>query len=558
MTTNNQSSEYLFSAIRGLEHRASALTQITEFVRCIEDIGQVLDKLLKKVMELAGADAGVIALADSGSSEFKFIAAAWAGISPTEAAARENVFKAVRMDITEGVIGQVYKTGDPQVLSKVSENSRFRKDISDLVRYEIKNLIAVPLTIDDRRLGVLELCNKKPDGSAFTNEDLALVVALSNQIALVMEAHKLREQSGRQVNQLGLLLKSLEIVNSSLALDVVLDNLMGMGMQLIGAEAASILLMDEELGQLYFAAATGAKKEEMKRIYLKKGEGIAGWVADRGEVLLIPDVSKDQRFSKKADKASGFMTKSILAVPLKTEGKLVGVAEAINKKDGSEFNETDAQMLSTLASYGAMAIQKAQLYQDVSELFMATIRALADAIEAKDATTRGRAERIRKLAVALAEEMKLGEKETKDIELAALMHDVGKIAVPDSILNKNENLTEEEYRTLMRVPMIGAEILSPIKQLRGAVPVIRHANERWDGKGYPDRLSGSNIPQGSRVLAVANTFDAMTTDRPYRQGLPDDVALKEMASYAGVQFDPACVEAFIRAYRKGKFKGITR
>lgn len=550
-----QSSEYLFSAIKSLEHRASALQQVAEFVRALDDIDMVLDKLLQKVMELAGADAGVIALANPQTSEFQFISARWASAPPLEAAEREKMLKVIRVNLADGVIGKAFSTGEPQLVQNVAESSQFRKDIADAVKYEIRNLVAVPLMVDQKRLGVLELLNKMPAGASFSNEDLALVSALSNQIALVLEAHRLRKESSGQLAQMSLLLKSLEIVNSSLSLDVVLDNLMSMGMQLINAEAASILLMDDELGQLYFAAATGVKKEEMKRIYLKKSEGIAGWVADKGEVLLIPDVEKDPRFSKKADKTSGFVTKSILAVPLKTEGRLIGVAEAINKKGGGEFVEADAQMLLTLASYGAMAIQKAQLYRDVNELFLGTLRALADAIEAKDANTRGRSERVRKLALALAEEMKMPEKEAKDLEMAALLHDVGKIAVPDHILNKKDNLTDEEYKVLMRVPVVGAEILTPIKQLRGAVPMIRHANERWDGKGYPDRLAGPNIPVGSRVLAVANTFDAMTTDQPYRKGLPDDVALKEMASHAGVQFDPACVEAFIRSYRKGKFKG---
>ncbi len=558
MTASSLSSDYLFSALKALEHRASALQQITAFVRSLEDVDQVLDQLLKKVMELAGADAGAIALADPGASEFRFMAVHWAGLPPLEVPEKEKVMKAVHLGFKEGIMGKVYASGEPQVLAQVSEAEGFRKDIADLVKYEIKNLIAVPLQIDDRRLGVLELFNKRPDGAAFSQEDLALVSALSNQIALVMEAHRLRLEAGGQVKQMGLLLKSLEIVNSSLSLDVVLDNLMTMGMQLIGAEAASILLMDDELGQLYFAAATGVKKEEVKRVYLKKGEGIAGWVADRGETLLIPDAARDKRFSQKADRASGFVTKSILAVPLKTEGKLIGVAEAINKKGGGEFNAVDAQMLSTLASYGAMAIQKAQLYRDLHDLLLATLRALADAIEAKDANIRGRSERIRKLSLALCEELNLGPKETRDVELGALLHDVGKIAVPDSILNKQSELTEEEYKVVMRVPVVGAEILSPIRQLRDSVSIIRHVNERWDGKGYPDRLAGEQIPQGSRVIAVANTFEAMTSDRPYRKGLPDDVALKELASYAGVQFDPACVEAFIRAYRKGKLKNLSR
>ncbi|MBI4395748.1 MAG: GAF domain-containing protein [Elusimicrobia bacterium] len=558
MTSVSLSSDFLFSAIKSLEHRASALQQITQFVKSLEDIHQVNDQLLRKVVELAGADAGVIALADPQTSQLEFISVHWADVPPLEASNREKVMKLVRMNCTEGIIGQVFTSGEPQVVSDIRKNSRFRKDIADLVKYEIKNLIAVPLQIDENRLGVLELFNKQPAETSFSAEDLDLVMALSNQIALVLEAHRLRAQSARQVKQLTMLLKATEILNSTLSLDGVLENIMDMGMQLVNAEAASILLMDEELGQLYFAAATGTKKEEMKRIYLKKGEGIAGWVADHDETLLIPDVSKDERFSAKADKSSGFVTKSILAIPIKTEGRLIGVAEAINKKGGGVFSDADIELFSALASYGAVAIRKAQLYSDVNELFLATMRALADAIEAKDANTHGRSERIRKMALALAEEMGLEENDSKNLEMAALLHDVGKIAVPDHIVNKRDNLTEDEYKVLMRVPVVGAEILSPIKQLRGAVPIIRHVNERWDGKGYPDRLAGESIPLGSRIIEVANTFEAMTTDRPYRKGLPDDVALKELASCAGVQFDPACVEAFIRCYRKGRFKNLLR
>ncbi|HOW27567.1 MAG TPA: GAF domain-containing protein [Elusimicrobiota bacterium] len=556
--TKSQSGELLFSSLRAMEYQVSAILQVSNFIRSIDDYEKVLSNVLKKVVELSQADAGLILVPVPANNEFRIFMSHSTSLSPQQLVEMEERLKGVHLGIMDGIAGQIYISGEPVLLPNINGDTVFKKDLAASMKYEVKDLLAVPLQMDDCVVGVLELFNKQPAGSVFSPQDLSLVTTLSNPIALVLEAHRLRSQSSSQVQQLNLLLKSLEIVNSSLSLDITLDNLMTMGVQLVDAEASSILLMDDELGQLYFAAATGVKKEEMKKVYLKKGEGIAGWVADRGETLLIPDVSKDPRFSKKADKSSGFVTKSILAVPIKTEGRLIGVAEAINKKGGGEFNDMDAQIFATLSSYGAMAIQKAQLYRDVNELFMATLRALADAIEAKDATVRGRTERIRRLCMVIAEELKLGEKDQRDVELAALLHDVGKIAVPDSILNKQENLTDEEYKVLMRVPVVGAEILSPIRQLRSAIPGIRHYQERWDGKGYPDRLSGENIPVAARIIAVSSTFEAMTSDRPYRKGLPDDVALKEMATLAGVQFDPACVEAFIRGYRKGKLKNLLK
>src|SRR5688500_16753447 len=147
MPTDTQSSQYLFSAIKSLEHRASALQQITEFVRSLDDVDQVLDKLLRKVTELAGADAGVIALADPKSAEFQFVSLHWASASPLEAAEREKVLKVIRVNLSDGIIGQVYTAGEAHIVSNVAQSSQFRKDISDMVKYEIQNLIAVPLEI---------------------------------------------------------------------------------------------------------------------------------------------------------------------------------------------------------------------------------------------------------------------------------------------------------------------------------------------------------------------------------------------------------------------------
>jgi len=168
----------------------------------------------------------------------------------------------------------------------------------------------------------------------------------------------------------------------------------------------------------------------MKRITLKKEKASpVGW-ADHGEVLLIPDVSKDERFSKKADKTSGFVTKSILAVPLKTEGRLIGWPRRSIKRAAVNSTTRIRRCCRRWRRYGAMAIQKSPSCMRRQRTFMATLRALADAIEAKDATTRGRSERIRKLALGLAEEMKLSDKDVKDLEMASLLHDVGKLAIP--------------------------------------------------------------------------------------------------------------------------------
>lgn len=348
------------------------------------------------------------------------------------------------------------------------------------------------------------------------------------------------------------LIRALESVNTPFDLNTILEMLMTLANQLIDTDASSILLMDEEKGQLYFAAATGIKKNEIKKIYLKKGEGIAGWVAENGKPLHIPDVSKDKLFSKKVDQMTGFTTHSVLAVPLKIEDKVIGVTEVVNKKKNKKFSSEDIELLEILSTAGALAIQKARLYQDLNELFISAVRAIADAIEAKDHYTRGHCERMRRFSLIIAEGLNLSEKEKKDLELSALLHDLGKIGVPDTILLKNDKPTPEEWEILKKHPVIGEEILKEIKQLKNVLPGVRYHHERYDGKGYPDGIAGENIPLMARILAVADSYDAMTSDRPYRKGLATDIAEQELIRLKGQQFDPQCIDIFLQNYEKVK------
>lgn len=348
------------------------------------------------------------------------------------------------------------------------------------------------------------------------------------------------------------LIRAIELVNSTLDLSTILEMLMTLANQLINTEASSILLMDEEKGQLYFAAATGIKKEEIKKVYLDKGEGIAGWVAEHGEPLHIADVSKDERFTKKVDQILGFITRSILAVPLKIEDKLIGVAEVVNKKDGREFSPEDIELLESLSTAGALAIQKARLYQDLSDLFISAVRAIADAIEAKDPYTRGHCERMRRFSLIIAEGLNLPEKEKKDLELSALLHDVGKIGIPETILLKDGKPTPDEWNIIKKHPIIGVEILKEIKQLHSVLPGVKYHHERYDGKGYPNGLTGENIPLIARILAVTDSYDAMTSNRPYRKALPEAIAQEELLRLKGQQFDPQCVDIFLEKYVKNE------
>jgi putative nucleotidyltransferase with HDIG domain len=192
--------------------------------------------------------------------------------------------------------------------------------------------------------------------------------------------------------------------------------------------------------------------------------------------------------------------------------------------------------------------QLADKHQELRTAYIQTIRALAEAIDAKDAYTRGHSERVAVYSSRLAREMGLRKEMIERVYFSGLLHDVGKIGVPDAIITKPDRLTTQEYLEIQKHPEIGAKILEPVEFLRHIVPCVRHHHEWFDGcdRGYPERLRGDQIPLPSRLILVCDTVEAMTSDRPYRSALPLETVVRELDKYSGTQFDPVCVEAFLR------------
>ncbi|MDY6827618.1 MAG: HD-GYP domain-containing protein [Bacillota bacterium] len=189
-----------------------------------------------------------------------------------------------------------------------------------------------------------------------------------------------------------------------------------------------------------------------------------------------------------------------------------------------------------------------QSYMNMRQTFLDTIKSLSVAIDAKDPYTKGHSSRVADYVVSLARELKWPEDRVEFLQYIALIHDVGKVAVPEDILKKSSLLSREEFAVMKTHSEAGANILKEIKYFSAGADIIRHHHERWDGNGYPDKIAGEEIPEGSRILAVADTFDAMTSDRPYRKSLSSEVALRELQDCAGTQFDPKMVNAFIKIY----------
>ncbi len=322
--------------------------------------------------------------------------------------------------------------------------------------------------------------------------------------------------------------------------------------QLMKAEVGSLLLIDEEKQQLYFEVALGDKEEAVKTITLGMGEGIAGWVAKNGKPLIVNTPEKDPRFYKGADERTAFKTKNIICVPVKVKDRVIGVLEAINKKHGEKFDREDLSLLISLADQVAIALDNARLYEELEEMFFQTAESLADAIEKRDPYTGGHTQRVTSYSLAIAHHLQLKSSEKRCLKIAAVLHDVGKIGIEDQILRKPGPLSPEEYDTIKRHTNMGVEILEHIRQLRDIIPGVKYHHEQMNGRGYPDGLKGEEMPVIAKIVAVADTYDAMTTDRHYRKALTKGVAMKELKRCAGAQFDREVVEAFVKAYESGE------
>jgi putative nucleotidyltransferase with HDIG domain len=263
-------------------------------------------------------------------------------------------------------------------------------------------------------------------------------------------------------------------------------------------------------------------------------------LGDRKAPLLTNHIAKDKVLNWMSEYAT-----QLLAVPLMRQEQVLGCLFAIDKNSG-EFDTVDSKLLNSIANESAIYLENAMLFDDVRGLMMGLLHSLTSAVDAKDAYTCGHSERVALLSRYLAQQAGLNEQQVDRIYMAGLLHDVGKIGVPEAVLRKTGKLTDEEFAEIKKHPEIGARILRDIKQIEDIIPGVLHHHERYDGKGYPAGLAGENIPMMGRIICLADCFDAMTSSRTYRKALPLEVALTEIRRCSGTQFDPVLSDAFLR------------
>jgi putative methionine-R-sulfoxide reductase with GAF domain len=317
--------------------------------------------------------------------------------------------------------------------------------------------------------------------------------------------------------------------------DILLEKIMEYALAITNSQAGSILLADSEV--LIFKIVKGEKAEQLVGTAVEKGKGISGWVAQTGKSVRITDVSRDKRFNPAIDSMTGFETRSVLCVPLKTKSGVIGVLELLNKEGGYAYRERDEEVITYLAEQAAISIIKTKFVEDQKNYEIHLTEMLLEAIDFHIPEKRGHSKRVARYSNIIARGINMTEDEKKRLYFGSLLHDVGFLKI-----HSDEAFRKEEF---MRHPSVGYEMIKPINFYEDIALFILHHHERYDGYGYPSKLQGEGIPLESRIIAIAEAFDAMVSTTSYRVPVSFQEAVEELHRKAGTQFDQELVEIFV-------------
>lgn len=339
-------------------------------------------------------------------------------------------------------------------------------------------------------------------------------------------------------------------ISSVLEIDNLMEEITARTLGLLDASGCCLMLIDGDKPS-HLRIASSFPNSDLVGRSVPIRRGILQEIALKGEVKLL------NKLSKNSLSALPINCQKFLGVPIRSQERTLGILCAFDKetRDGSiiDFSESDQGLLYGFASQAAIALKNAQLYdslkkanKEIHDTYIATMDALVSALDLRDSETSNHSRRVVEYSIMIAKVMGIEERKLEHLRWGAILHDIGKIGVSDAILRKPGPLTKEERKELENHPGIGYNMLKKIEFLKDVMPVVLHHQEKYDGSGYPNRLSGERIPMGARIFAVADTFDAMTSDRPYRKALSYEEARDEIKRCSGTQFDPQVVEAFLK------------
>jgi GAF domain-containing protein len=449
----------------------------------------------------------------------------------------------------QGVIGAVMLSGRATAVPDISASFDLGSP-PDLVAYGLQSAISMPMLEDGRLWGTLSVFDVKK--REWTGNDQRVLATLGNQGVVAVRNAELYDNNQRSIWELKNLQEALQAATSTLDLNQVLQQVLAGAAKASSAQIGCLALDDG--GRLVLKGGFGTDSTTAERLALGLGGEICRDVMSTGTSVM-------QAMEQETTTDSPLNPRAVLCVPVTLRGKPQGVLFLANYQVGHVFTDDHRNLVTELAAQAAVAIDNARLFQDREEVIIASLEALANAVDARDPYTSGHSQRVTEYAKMIARQMKYAPQDAGAwlrLERGGKLHDIGKIGVPDAILQKTGKLTDAEFAKMKEHPVVGFNILSGLRMLTDELVIVRSHHERYDGKGYPDRKKGDELPMFSWIVSAADAIDAMTSDRPYRRGMGLQIAVEQVRAGAGSHFHPDVAEAVLDAVHNGTFTVITQ
>jgi GAF domain-containing protein len=447
----------------------------------------------------------------------------------------------------QGIIGAVMLSGRVTAVADLSQSPELQTP-PDLVQFGLKAAICMPMLEDGRLWGTLSVFDvKKRD---WTTDDQRVLATLGNQGVVAVRNAELYDNNQRSIWELRNLQEALQAATSTLDLNQVLQQVLAGAAKASSAQIGCLAL--DESGKLILKGGFGTDSGTAEKLALGVGGDICRDVMASGKPFM-------EAMEQGGANDSPLNPRAVLCVPITLRGTPTGVLFLANYQVGHAFTPDHRNLVTELAAQAAVAIDNARLFKDREEVILSSLEALANAVDARDPYTAGHSQRVTQYALMIARQMKYSPKDQAAwvrLERGGRLHDIGKIGVPDAILQKTGKLTDEEFAKMKEHPVAGFNILSGLKMLSDELVIVRSHHERYDGKGYPDRKKGDELPMFAWIVSAADAIDAMTSDRPYRKASSLEVAVEQVRAGAGTHFHPDVAEAVLDAAHNGTMKVI--
>ncbi|MBI9045507.1 MAG: HD domain-containing protein [Anaerolineaceae bacterium] len=441
-------------------------------------------------------------------------------------------------------------------LTNINENKIYQRNYQEHILFDtlgfldVDFLAGIPLGFEEGKIGVAWIGRKE----RFSEDDIRLLGIISEIVQSNIHQAILHKQTQKRLENVQALHKIDLAIASSLDLRLTFDVLLSQVIEQLNVDAADILLYDPSIRSLEYAAGKGFFSDVLKSTFINLNEGYAGIAASNRNIISVPDLREDTGGLPRdtiLDKEH-FIT--YFGVPLIAKGQVQGVLEIFNRSKLSPDNEW-TNYLETLAGQAAIAIENALLFEDLQNtnrnLFQAyetTLEGWARALDLRDKETEGHTQRVTEMSIKLAKKYGVSKDSLEHIRRGALLHDIGKMGIPDKILLKPGPLDEEEWIIMKKHPVYALRLLAPIPFLENALDIPYCHHEKWDGTGYPRQLEGKEIPIAARIFSIIDVWDALCSNRPYRPAWTKEKALSYISEQSGKHFDPKIVQAFIQLY----------